>query len=111
MARQALNDTHAAMTGLLSEQGLEMLGVFCCTHERNTCTCRKPEPGLLLDAARQLDLDLSACWMIGDKETDVEAGRHAGCRAILVSRWTGRTHATLTVDNVDLLVETLERVL
>ena len=111
MTRQALDDIHAAMTVLLREKGIELLGIFCCTHERNTCTCRKPQPGLLLEAARQFNLDLSACWMVGDKETDVEAGRRAGCRTILVSSGAPRTRATLTVETVDLLAEAMEQVL
>ena len=48
------------------------------------CRCRKPEPGLLLDAAAQLGLDLGESWMVGDADSDVAAGRAAGCRTILV---------------------------
>jgi D-glycero-D-manno-heptose 1,7-bisphosphate phosphatase len=47
-------------------------------------TCRKPEPGMLLQAARDLDLDLAASWIVGDKAADVECGRRAGTRTILV---------------------------
>jgi len=47
---------------------------------------RKPQPGMLLQAARDLGLDLSQCWMIGDQPRDIEAGRAAGCRTILLSR-------------------------
>lgn len=48
------------------------------------CTCRKPLPGMLLEAARRMDIDLEASIMIGDKRADVEAARAAGCRPILV---------------------------
>lgn len=48
------------------------------------CKCRKPAPGLLLDAATDLGLDLERSWMIGDAERDIEAGRGAGCRTVLV---------------------------
>ncbi|HVP38791.1 MAG TPA: HAD hydrolase-like protein, partial [Candidatus Saccharimonadales bacterium] len=48
------------------------------------CPCRKPEPGMLLNAARDLGLDLSASWMVGDRAIDVEAGRRAGTHTILV---------------------------
>jgi len=111
MTQQTLDSIHAYMTGELLRHGIGLLGIFCCTHERNTCTCRKPQPGLLLEAARRFDLDLSSCWMVGDKETDVEAGRRAGCRTILVCPEPGRTRATLTVERVDLLAEALARVL
>lgn len=54
------------------------------------CACRKPEPGLLLDAARELDIDLAASWMVGDGLVDVAAGRRAGCRTVLVTalKWS-----------------------
>lgn len=50
------------------------------------CKCRKPEPGLLLKAAKDMDIDLSQSWMIGDGLTDVRAGKSAGCRTILLGR-------------------------
>jgi len=46
--------------------------------------CRKPEPGMLLEAARDLDLDLKNCWMVGDKAADIECGQRVGARTILV---------------------------
>jgi len=48
--------------------------------------CRKPEPGMLLDAAKEADIDLAASWMIGDGLTDVQAGRSAGCKTILLTK-------------------------
>lgn len=108
---QALEAIHAQMTRQLREARIELLGIFCCPHERDTCTCRKPQPGLLLEAARQHHLDLSLCWMVGDKESDVEVGRRAGCRTVLVSRTPGQTQATQVVPDIDTLAATLERVL
>jgi D-glycero-D-manno-heptose 1,7-bisphosphate phosphatase len=49
-----------------------------------SCECRKPAPGMLLDSAAELGLDLGASWMIGDTDTDVAAGVAAGCRTILI---------------------------
>ncbi|GEM_PF-440194 len=49
---------------------------------------RKPQPGMLLEAARSLDLELSECWMVGDHERDIEAGTTAGCQTILITRKT-----------------------
>jgi hypothetical protein len=46
---------------------------------------RKPHPGMLLQAARDMNLDLTRCWMVGDQRRDVEAGRSAGCRTVLVT--------------------------
>ena len=49
------------------------------------CDCRKPAPGMLLAAAAELSIDLGRSWMVGDTDGDVEAGRAAGCRTILVA--------------------------
>lgn len=51
---------------------------------RPACLCRKPAPGLLLRAARAQHLDLAGSWMIGDSDDDIEAGRRAGCRTVLL---------------------------
>jgi D-glycero-D-manno-heptose 1,7-bisphosphate phosphatase len=57
---------------------------FCPDAPDAPSTCRKPEPGMLLDAARELGLDLALSWLVGDKSTDIECGRRAGMRTILV---------------------------
>jgi D-glycero-D-manno-heptose 1,7-bisphosphate phosphatase len=78
----------------LEAQGALIDGEYYCFHHpeakvkrlKANCTCRKPEPGLLLKAAEDLNIDLSLSWMIGDGLTDVMAGRRAGCRTILLGR-------------------------
>jgi D-glycero-D-manno-heptose 1,7-bisphosphate phosphatase len=61
--------------------------VRVCMHsDEDACLCRKPKPGLLLDAAAAAFVDLSASFMIGDRWRDIEAGRAAGCRTIFVDR-------------------------
>jgi D-glycero-D-manno-heptose 1,7-bisphosphate phosphatase len=56
-----------------------------------SCNCRKPAPGMLLDAARSHGIELAASWMIGDSDIDVEAGRNAGCKTarLLVTNGSG----------------------
>jgi len=53
---------------------------------RKICNCRKPAPGLLLTAAKENNIDLSQSWMIGDGITDIQAGKAAGCKTILIGR-------------------------
>ena len=65
---------------LLADQGVVLDGAKYCPHRPDEgCRCRKPQPGMLLEAAAELDLELTSSHMIGDKQTDVEAGRRAGC--------------------------------
>jgi len=77
---------------MLGEIGVSLAGFFYCPHHPEgvvaeyalACDCRKPAPGLIVNAARQLQADLRHCWMIGDILDDVEAGRRAGCRTALI---------------------------
>jgi D-glycero-D-manno-heptose 1,7-bisphosphate phosphatase len=56
-----------------------------CYHvDRDDCSCRKPEPGMLLEAARHWSLDLQQSFMVGDRWRDIEAGQRAGCKTILI---------------------------
>jgi D-glycero-D-manno-heptose 1,7-bisphosphate phosphatase len=65
--------------------GQPLDGFYYCLHLPDAgCRCRKPHPGLLLRAAREHGVRLSASWMVGDILDDVEAGRRAGCRTVLV---------------------------
>ncbi len=76
-----LDGIDAEIRRLLAPSGAEIAGSYYCPHLiDDECECRKPKPGLLLRAARDLDLDLGASWMIGDSATDIETGAAAGCR-------------------------------
>lgn len=85
-ARSAIDDIHRRLAALLREAyGLNLLEVAMCPHDPDDgCSCRKPKPGMLKDLARRHNLNLARSWMVGDSESDVEAGRSAGCRTILV---------------------------
>jgi len=82
----AVERTNAALVALLAEEDITIAAVHTCMHhpQVSACGCRKPKPGLLLDLTRDLDLDASASWMIGDTSTDIEAGRAAGMKTALV---------------------------
>jgi D-glycero-D-manno-heptose 1,7-bisphosphate phosphatase len=82
-------------------------GFYHCPHHPHAslpqyalaCDCRKPAPGLLLRAAREHDIDLAASWMVGDILNDVEAGRRAGCRSILIDNGN-ETEWLLSVERI-----------
>ncbi len=70
---------HARMISVFAAGGVTFAGAYYCPHVPDAgCPCRKPAPGMLLDAARDLGLDLAASAIVGDKPTDLEAGRAAG---------------------------------
>lgn len=74
---------HCRFVELLAENGVALDGAYYCPHAPGDgCDCRKPAPGLILRAAAELSLDLARSVMIGDKASDVEAGRRARCQAI-----------------------------
>jgi D-glycero-D-manno-heptose 1,7-bisphosphate phosphatase len=80
---------HARMGLLLAKEGARVDAIHHCPHdEAAACECKKPKPGMILRAARELDIDLAASWLIGDQVRDCEAGRAAGCRTVLVGEGT-----------------------
>ena len=81
-----LDALHQRMCQALVSAGAKIDAIYYCPHEnRPACRCRKPQPGLLLDAARAYNIDLAASWMIGDSKADMEAGRSAGCKTALMA--------------------------
>ena len=83
------------LVNLIHHHGGQVDGVYMCTHKPDDdCFCRKPRPGLLLQAARELSLDLQRSWMIGDAWSDVQAGQRANVRHTILLK-TGRGPAQL----------------
>ncbi len=80
------------MESALAREGASLDGQYYCLHHpeakvarfKRDCSCRKPKPGLLLQAAREMSIDLAESWMVGDGLTDVQAGRAAGTKTMLV---------------------------
>lgn len=91
-----LQRMHEHLVRELEQLDVRLDAIYYCPHHpqgvvrelATRCNCRKPQPGMLLKAAADLDLDLQHCWFIGDILDDVEAGNRAGCRTILVDLGT-----------------------
>ena len=111
MSVETLQDIHRRLEDALSARGVPLLGIYACTHNPGECTCRKPQPGLLLRAAREHNVDLAASWMVGDQARDIEAGQRAGCRTIFVTTDEGGAGADYSVPSVAGLVPLFGRVL
>lgn len=85
MTEDDLEEINTKMGEELRKETAAIDGIYYCPHDiEDYCGCRKPEPGLLLRAAREHDIDLGRSWMIGDSESDIEAGKRAGCKTILI---------------------------
>ena len=119
----ALYKVHAHLESLLAEKGAATDQAYYCPYldgpeatvaaYRRDSDLRKPRPGMLLRAAKELDIDLSRSWMVGDSPTDVQAGISAGCRTILLRHngaWpqvgdANPTHCVTSMTEAAVLVE------
>ena len=91
-----LASMHVHLAEELAAFGVRLDAVYYCAHHPEgsvpelsvRCECRKPEPGMLRQSAADLDLDLHASWLVGDILDDIEAGKRAGCKTVLVDLGT-----------------------
>lgn len=80
-----LDEIHRRLRELLDAEGVTLDGIYYCPHTPDEgCACRKPRPGMLEAAARELSFDPSQAFVVGDKECDVELGRGVGATTLLV---------------------------
>lgn len=87
----AVEDIHRRMIQAIQVAGGRVDGVFYCPHRPDEqCGCRKPQPGMLLQAARELDIDLEHSYLIGDAWSDMLAGQGVGCQCYMVLTGRGR---------------------
>lgn len=114
-----LQDIHNKMETLLGNEGAYIDTLYYCPHHPHKgyqgeipelkfdCDCRKPKPGMLIQAAKDLNIDLASSWMVGDGENDILAGKNAGCKtALLGSENYGQD---LTIQSLAEFVKELEK--
>jgi len=109
LTEEALEKIHGEMRRQLAEHGAHVDGIYYCPfHPEGTVEefakeseLRKPKPGMLLKAAKELDIDLAASWMVGDSSRDMEAGQRAGCRTVRVRTRPGRHGAPGELNDED----------
>jgi len=90
-----LEEIHGRLRELLVAEGVELAGIYICPHTPEmACACRKPLPGLLLQASRELGFDPARALVIGDKPCDIALGQAVGAATILVRTGYGAEHET-----------------
>ena len=86
-----VEEIHAHLQKLLAAEGGHLDGIYTCLHgPADGCACRKPRPTLMEQAARDLDLDLSRSYLVGDRYSDMQTAANAGAKGILVLTGYGR---------------------
>lgn len=95
---EELEEIHNKMETLLGAEGAYLDAIYYCPHHPHKgfdgerlelkidCDCRKPKPGMLLQAAKDFNIDMQQSWMVGDGENDIRAGRDAGCKTALIGK-------------------------
>ena len=111
---EQLKEIHNKMETLLGLDGAYLDAIYFCPHHPHKgyegevpelkidCDCRKPKPGMLIKAAEDLNIDLSSSYIIGDGDNDIEAGRNAGCKTILLN------DSLLNENNADMVYNDLK---
>lgn len=114
-----LDEIHNKMETLLGEQGAYLDGIYFCPHHPDKgfpgevtelkvdCACRKPKPGMLYQAAKDLHIDLASSWMIGDSWRDVACGKNGGTHTCLLTKTSGEQNETSKKITSDMISPTL----
>lgn len=106
LTENTLLQIHRYMEDELARYGARIDAIYYCPHHPDDeCQCRKPKPALLFRAAKELGIDLSCSYTVGDDEIDMKAGRAAGCRTVLVT--TGPNGKKKMAESSDYTADTL----
>lgn len=101
MTREQLDAVHQKLREEVAREGGIIHDIAACTHRPwARCSCRKPQPGLLLQLARKHKIDLAQSFMVGDREVDIQAGKAAGAVTILVGQEEEETSADFTAPDL-----------
>ena len=100
---------------MLKEEGITIDDIYYCPHHTEgvieqysvDCDCRKPKPKMILNAARQHNINLTQSMMIGDSEVDMLAGKNAGCTSVLIRNGFTDSTNTASITGMDYVVKDL----
>ena len=111
-----LTEIHNKMETLLGEDGAYLDAIYFCPHHPDKgfdgeipelkfdCDCRKPKPGMLIKAAKKFNIDLTKSWMVGDSDSDIMAGKNAGCSTVLIGESDENMCASNLLEAVDYII-------
>ena len=111
-----LAEIHNKMETLLGEDGAYLDAIYFCPHHPDKgfdgeipelkfdCDCRKPKPGMLIKAAKKFNIDLTKSWMVGDSDSDIMAGKNAGCSTVLIGESDENMCASNLLEAVDYII-------
>ena len=115
---EELTNTHKKMETLLGNAGSFVNAIYYCPHHpekgfegevvelKVDCDCRKPKPGMLIKASKDLNIDLANSWMIGDSLRDIEAGKNAGCKTVSIGKDLGADYSAKNLlDAINYILE------
>jgi len=108
MTEDQLKAVHDCMNEDLKSGGVILDAVYYCPHDEcDNCLCRKPQPGMILNAGRDLKIDLHSSYMVGDSPSDIGAGKRAGTRTVRITEGTDET-ADLVFPNLAAFAQFLD---
>lgn len=97
---QHVENIHSTIQRYLKKNGTQIDAFYYCPHRPDEyCDCRKPKPGLLNKAINDLKIDIKSSWMIGDRDSDIEAARVTGCKSIKITSNSGLNSAVQSILN------------
>lgn len=100
MTLEQVEHVHDYLRRELGKCGAHIDAIYVCPHAQGECTCRKPDIGLFLMAERDFDVDKGRSWMVGDSDTDVEAGKRYGVRSILTKSLSHAVNLILAEESI-----------
>jgi D-glycero-D-manno-heptose 1,7-bisphosphate phosphatase len=101
--QDAVDNIHANMKKALEERGVVIDAIYLCTHHPDeNCNCRKPKPGMVEQAAKDLDIDLLQSYVVGDAAKDIMMGNAVGCKTVFVKTGEMETGETIVLENGEL---------
>lgn len=95
ISHEVVEEIHNEMLCQITQAGGKIDKIYCCPHKpTDGCNCRKPKPGLVLQASRDLNINLTDSYLVGDNVTDMRMGQRVGCTTIMVKTGKGATELT-----------------